>query len=417
MTQKLVTVPQLAWHEPKELGLHFPVGWDVETLHMNGFSRPPLTAGQIRDAIMQPLYGPPLRELACSKDEVAIIFDDMTRVTRVSRLIPPILEDLFLAGVPKSQVRFIAALGCHGALNRTDFVKKLSPDVVAGYPVYNHNCYENCVYAGTTSGGIPLHINAEVMNCSVKIGIGAITPHIMAGFGGGGKIVLPGVASLSTAEAFHNLEKKAGQRVAGEKGNTGMGVFENNPLQKEIQEAAGMAGLNFIVNCLLDYWGETVGLYAGEPAGAFTAGAAEARTHYLTPTVTDADVAVANAYAKAGESLIGVFVASGAVSDRGGDVVLVCNVPEGQVSHYLMGTFGQSAVGRLRLAVKVPPHVRRLIILNEYPEYTARNYFAEPEKIFFASSWDEVLRLLLEEHGNRARVVVYPDATIQYAGI
>lgn len=416
MAEKIVAVPQLAWHEPQELKLRFPASWEVKTLNMNGFDRPTLSDEQIRHAVTNPVYGPPIQELAGSKDEVAIIFDDMTRVTRVAQLAPFILEELSRAGVPNNQVRFVAALGCHGALNRMELVKKLGADVVARFPVYNHNAFENCVYAGTTSGGTPLYVNEEVMRCSLKIGIGAITPHIMAGFGGGGKIVLPGITSFATAEAFHHVEKKAGPRVAGEKGNTGMGVFENNPLQKEIQEAARLVGLDFIVNCLVNCWGETVAVYAGEPASAFTAGATEAKTHYLTPAVTDADVAVANIFAKASEALIGLFVASGAVSQKSGDVVLICNAPEGQVSHYLMGTFGNASAGRLRLEVKVPPQVRHLIIFNEYPEFAARNYFAEPEKIFFASTWEEVMNLLQEWHGESARVVVYPDASIQYTG-
>lgn len=417
MTGKTVAVPQLAWHNPQELNLTFPAGWDVETLNMNGFNRPVLPAGHIRQAITNPAYGPPLRELATSKDEVAIIFDDLTRVTRVAQFVPFVLEELSRAGVPGDRVRFIAASGCHGALNRVDLVKKLGAEVVARYPVYNHNPYENCVYVGTTNSGLPLHVNAEVMRCSLKIGIGVITPHIMAGFGGGGKIVLPGVSSLDTAEAFHNMEKTAGKRVAGEKGSTGMGVFENNPLQKEIQEAAGMVGLTFIINCLVNYWGEPVAVFAGEPTGAFMAGATEAKTHYLTPSVNDADVAVANVFAKASEALIGLYPSSGAVSKKGGDVVLICNSPEGQVSHYLMGTFGKTVCGRLRLAVRVPPQVRHLIIFSEYPEFAARNYFAEPEKIFFTQTWEEVMHLLQEWHGDYARVVVYPDASIQYTDI
>ncbi len=414
MGEKIIGVPQLAWHEPRELLLSFPETWDVQTLNMSGYQRPALTTEQIRQAVVRPGYGRPIGERVRAEDEVAILFDDLTRVTRVAQIVPFILEELHGAGVPKGQIRFIAALGCHGALNRSDLVKKLGADVVENYAVYNHNAFENCVYAGTTAGGVPLYINEEFMRCTFKIGIGAITPHIMAGFGGGGKIVLPGIASIETAEAFHRVEK-ARQRVAGQEGETGMGVFENNPLQREIQEATVLAGLDFSINCLVNQWGETVSIFAGEPIPSFIAGATEAKPHYLTPRVTDADIAVANTFAKASEALIGLFISCGAVSERGGDVILICNSPEGQVPHFLMGTFGKHSAGRSRLAVGVPPQVGRLIILNEYPEFAARNYFNDQEKIFFARSWEEVRKLLGASDGCPKRVVVFPDASIQYS--
>lgn len=416
MAEKVVAVPQLAWHNPRDLYLTFPATWDVEILNMKGFDLPVLQVSQIRSAISSPVCGPPLREIAAGAGEVAILFDDLTRVTRADRIIPFILEELAWAGVPDSRVRFIAALGCHGALNRMEMVKKLGAEVVARYPVYNHNAFENCVYAGATGSGTPLFVNAEVMNCSLKIGIGAITPHIMTGFGGGGKIVLPGITSLATAEAFHSVEKNAGQRVAGQKGATGMGVFENNPLQEEIQEAVKIVGLDFIVNCLVNFRGDTVAVFAGDPVGAFAAGAAGAKTHYLTPAAGDADVVVANNFAKASEAIVSLFTSCNAVSKNGGDMVLICNTPEGQAPHFLMGAFGKTAAGRLRLQVQVPPRVRRLIVFNKYPEFAARDWFAGQENVIFARTWQEVRSLLEKWHGSRARVAVYPDAAIQYSG-
>ncbi|MGQ9823419.1 MAG: lactate racemase domain-containing protein [Desulfotomaculales bacterium] len=415
MEQRIITVPQLAWHGPKELELSFPAEWDLEVLHMQGRNRPVLSPEEIRRAVVNPSYGPPLRELANCKDEVAIIFDDLTRVTRAAKIIPFLLEELAIAGVPDERVRFIAALGCHGALSRSDLVKKLGADVVSRFAVYNHNAFENCTYVGTTSGGIPLYVNAEVMSCSLKIGVGVITPHIMTGFGGGGKIVLPGIVSLETAEAFHNIEKDAGKRRAGQKGNTGMGVFENNPLQREIAEAVKMVGLDFKVDCLVNYWGEIVAIFAGSSQQAFAAGAAEAKKHYLTPSAADADIVVANNYAKASEAVVGLFTPCGIAREKDYDLVLICNTPDGQAPHFLMGTFGKESAGRLRLEVRVPPAVRNFIVFNEYPEYAARGYFADPEKIFFTRTWEETFFLLKKWHGRQTRVAIYPDASIQYS--
>ena len=121
----IIKLPQLAWHGTRALELPLPDGWQVEVCHMAGYRRPALRPDKIRAAINSPLGSPPIRELARGKKEVVIIFDDMSRVTRVAEIVPSVLEELAAAGIADSQVRFIAALGTHGAMNRLDFVKKL----------------------------------------------------------------------------------------------------------------------------------------------------------------------------------------------------------------------------------------------------------------------------------------------------
>ena len=119
-----VTLPQLPWHGTKELKLPLPDSWQVEFYHMTGWNRPAMKPAEIKAAITNPIGTAPIRELAKGKNEVVIIFDDMTRVTRVAEIVPFVLEELAEAGIPDNKIRFICALGCHGALNRLDFLKK-----------------------------------------------------------------------------------------------------------------------------------------------------------------------------------------------------------------------------------------------------------------------------------------------------
>ena len=305
-----ITLPQLAWHGSKRLNLSLPDGWKVEVYNMAGYNSPALKPAEIKRAITSPIGMPPIRELAKDKEEVVILFDDMSRVTRVAQIVPHLLEELASAGIPDDRIRFIAALGCHGAIDRFDFVKKLGEEVLARFPVYNHNPFENCIDIGTTSYGTRVSINTEVMKCDLKIGIGSIVPHIMAGFGGGSKILMPGVASVETISALHQLP------------TTGMGIFSNNPLRLNIEEAAAMAGLDMKIDCLVNMWGETVALFAGSPKEAYAAGIARAKTHYLTPRATDKDIVIANTFAKVNESESGLITTMPAVSQRGGDIVL-----------------------------------------------------------------------------------------------
>ena len=377
------------------------------------YNSPALKPAEIKHAVTNPIGMPPIRELAKGKEEVVILFDDMSRVTRVAQIASCLIEELASAGIPDDRIRFIAALGCHGAMDRFDFVKKLGEEVLARFAVYNHNPFENYIDIGTTSYGTRVFINAEVMRCDLKIGIGSIVPHIMAGFGGGPKILMPGVASADTIAALHRLEAKARQESRGSP-VIGMGIFANNPLRLNMEEAAVMAGLDMKIDCLVNMWGETVALFAGSPEDAYAAGIAKAKTHYLTPRATDKDIVIANTFAKVSESESGLITTIPAVSQRGGDIVLIGNAPEGHVVHYLMGPFGKFVGGKQRLQIKLPPHVNHLIIYNEYPDIASTGYYEDTDRILLISSWDDVLGLLQELHGDKAEVAVYPNAEIQY---
>ena len=235
-----IRLQQLAWYDPRELALPLPDVWHIEVCNMAGYNRPALKPDEIKTALNKPIGTAPIRELAKGKKEVVIIFDDMTRVTRVAEIAPFVLEELTEAGIPDSNIRFVMALGCHGAKDRRDFIKKLGEDVLARFPVYNHNAFGNCTYVGTTATfKTKVYVNEEVAKCDLKIAIGSVVPHPTTGFGGGGKIILPGVASFETIEYHHGtiyrIVREEGKPVAG------MGIFDNNPSRIDIEEAARRA--------------------------------------------------------------------------------------------------------------------------------------------------------------------------------
>ena len=379
---------------------------------MAGYDRPAMDADGIREAILRPIGTAPIGVAAKGKKEICIIFDDMSRATRTATLIPVVLDELAKAGIRDEQIRFVCALGCHGALSRGDFVKKLGEDVVSRFPVFNHNIVGNCSFVGTTSFGTELYINAEVVACDYKIALGSIVPHGLLGFGGGAKIILPGVASFETVSAMHRMKLGDGDSKTVDLG--GMGCVEGNGLRQNAEEAAVMVGLDFKIDAILNGWGETVSLYAGAPRAAFEAALPEAKSHYLTPRARDCDVVVTNTFAKVNEGEGGTGTGFASVKSTGGDVVLITNAPDGHVSHYLFGTWGSITNNDFRLVIQLPPHVERLIIYNEYKDLTALGYFAPSDKVIMLDTWDEVLRHLQERHGDGAKVAVYSSAEIQY---
>jgi len=115
---------------------------------------------------------------------------------------------------------------------------------------------------GRTSYGTPLLVNAEVMQCDFKIAIGSIVPHAFAGFGGGAKIILPGICHYNTVLDFHKL----GSRYKKENPDIpiGTGVVENNLLRMNMEEAAEKVGLDIKIDTVMNSYGETVAVFAGE---------------------------------------------------------------------------------------------------------------------------------------------------------
>jgi len=144
----VINVPQLAWYGKKEREFGLPDRWQIDICNMAGANKPALVPAEIRTVLTRPIGTKPLHELARGKKEVVIIFDDMSRATRTSDVVGHVLGELAEAGIEDKHIRFVCALGCHAALTRLDFAKKLGEDVLARFPVYNHNPFSNCVSVG-----------------------------------------------------------------------------------------------------------------------------------------------------------------------------------------------------------------------------------------------------------------------------
>ncbi len=397
----LIRLPQFPWDGPSELELPVPDKWQVEVCNIAGYDRPALNDEQIKASVTGLIGSPPIREQARGKNEVAIIFDDTSRITRVDRIVPFVIEELAQAGIPDNRVRFVVALGGHAPLERPDLVKKLGEATVIRFPVYNHNAFDYCAYAGTTSRGTEVVVNSEVMRCDFKIAIGSVVPHGLATFSGGGKKIVPGVAAAETIIANHSLPHTAD--------------YDTNPLRLDMEEAAELVGLDVAIECIVNMWGETVAIFAGAENLAHAASVAEARTHYLAPRAEGKDIVIANAYATATEATKPIRCLT-SVSQKGGDMVIVSNTPRGQVSHYLMGWWGRNIGGKLKPKTEVPPNVNRLILYTEYPSKADLEWFECSPRVMLMSKWDDVLQTLVDAHGDTATVAVYPNADILYFG-
>jgi nickel-dependent lactate racemase len=375
---------------------------------MKGGGREKLSSKEMEEAFLHPIGTSPIAEQAKGKKEVVIIFDDIARPTPVYEIVPYVLRELEKAGVSDGQIRFIAALGAHGAQTAIDFKKKLGEEVLDRFPIYNHHPFDHCTYVGKTSRGTPLSINQEVMACDLKIGIGCIVPHLLSGFGGGGKIILPGVSHIDTI-AF-NHEKLALAHPE----SVGLGKIEGNVHRLDIEEAAKMAGLDTKIDAIVNLRGEITGLFVGDPVLEHREGMKLAQEVYATTPAKDMDIVVVNAYSKPNECAIAPFVGIPSLKEGGGDLVIISNEPGGQVVHYLFSEFGKCGEGRLQLPQPLPARVKRFIVLSPFKDHVGACGYGNVPSILWAKTWEEVLDLLKPAWGDKAKVAVYPDGTIQY---
>ncbi len=390
----------------KYISIELPKGWQVNILHMEGGLLPSIhKASTIKEVIKSPL-GPRLSEICKGKKSAVILFDDITRGTRVYEAVPYILDELKAGGI--KDIRFIAALGAHSPHTLKHHTMKLGKDVVETYLTYNHNPFSLCEHIGNTRNGVRLRLNKEFLSCDVKIGIGAIVPHSFMGFGGGGKIVLPGVSHIDTIEENHRM--LLSENIPKE--TWGLGVVSKNPFLEDVEDAVRLSGLDFKVDFIVGYGGRTIDVVAGSPSEVFRAGVRKASKHYRTLAKGKADIVIANSAFKVSEAVISFDQATSLVND-GGDVVLITDTTEGQVIHYLFGPFGTKYGGNMWMKKKsLPDSIGRLIVQSPLKDISSECYFGPG--VLWTHTWDETVELIMERWKDKSpKVFVLPDATIQ----
>jgi nickel-dependent lactate racemase len=166
---------------------------------------------------------------------------------------------------------------------------------------------------------------------------------------------------------------------------------------------------------MMNHKADVVAIFAGDVEQSQKVAIEEAKKHFFIPPSEDNDIAIANAFCKANEANIASGVAFRSVNRNGGTAVLIANSHLGQIGHYLFGNWGKTTGGKLIGKMNPPAWVKNCLFYSEFPE--ARNWdrFAETclDRVCFPSQWAEVIGRLMEWHGTKAKVAVFPDATNQ----
>ncbi len=227
-------------------------------------------------AVRNPIDAAPLRELAAADSTVAIVIADITRPSPSERLVPWIMAEL--AHVPRENFVIVNGTGSHRANTREELVRMLGEDVVNTVRIVNHNAFDDATltHLGRTSYDGEIWVNNDYLQADVRIVTGFIEPHFFAGFSGGPKGIVPGVAGIKTIMHLHNAE------MIGDPRST-WAQLEDNPVQGEIREAVAMAAPHFMVNVAVNALREITALWAGHYITAFEEGCRFVNEHAMRP--------------------------------------------------------------------------------------------------------------------------------------
>ena len=220
----------------------------------------------VREAMANPEGSPKLSELARGKKNIVIIASDHTRPVPSKVIIPYMLEEIRSTS-PDAEITILIATGCHRGTTKEELISKFGEDIVANENIYIHDCdeREKLVNIGTLPSGGECEINSIAYNADLLVAEGFIEPHFFAGFSGGRKSVLPGIAGRKTVLANHCSEFIAHP-------NARTGILKDNPIHEDMLWAAKKAKLTYVVNVVLNAEKKVIFATAGDVEAAHKKG-------------------------------------------------------------------------------------------------------------------------------------------------
>ncbi|WP_459930433.1 nickel-dependent lactate racemase [Desulfosporosinus burensis] len=284
----------------------------------------------VLNALRNPIGTKPLREMVKSKDKVVIVISDITRPTPNYKLIPWILEEL--PHVPLENVTIINGLGTHRDQTRPEFVEMLGETIVDSVRIINHHCHEKSelTHLGTSSYGCEVYLNKEYVEADFRIVTGFIEPHFFAGFSGGPKGIMPGIAGIETILTFHNA------RMIGDPMAT-WGILDKNPLQQMTREVNNFCKPDFLLNVALNGKKEITNVFAGELTAAHAVGCTYVKEHAMIKCDERYDVVITtNAGYPLDQNLyqaVKGMDAARMIVKQGGTIICAAECSEGMPEH------------------------------------------------------------------------------------
>ena len=281
----------------------------------------------VTGALRSPVAGPALRERVKAGQKVAIVISDITRPVPNELLLRALLAELAEAGVPDEDVTIVNGTGLHRVNTDAELREMLGDTIASKYRIVQHVARDRSTLTEVgRSKGVPVELCSAYVESDFRIVTGFVEPHLFAGYSGGSKGVMPGVAGADIVMSNHGAPNLAHP-------NARWCVTQGNPVWEEISAATEMCPPHFLLNVTLDASRNVTGVFAGDLAPAHEAAVAQARSQYLFPVPRPFDVVVTTNMGYPADTTLyqavkGMSVAAEGVRE-GGAILLVAGCEEG----------------------------------------------------------------------------------------
>jgi hypothetical protein len=221
----------------------------------------------VEDGLLSPIGAPPLRTFNLKGKKIAVIADDWGRPTPAHRVLPLVLRELHAAGAAAEDITILTGTGVHVPMSQEDLVRKVGAEQVAKYRCVPHDAFDdaNMTYIGLSPRGTPLWINTLVAEADFKVAVGRIAPHNTHGYEGGAKMITPAVSYWLTVLRNHSCNFSPFCEY---------GSYGVNPSRADVDDIGEMADLSYIVNFVVNRFGEPLRAFCGHRMWAHQAGIA-----------------------------------------------------------------------------------------------------------------------------------------------
>jgi len=300
----------------------------------------PLTdpVAELEQVLAAPIGTAPLAELARGKRTACILICDVTRPVPNELMLTPILRELEAAGVPRAGITILVATGLHRPNEGEELVELVGRRIATDYRCENHfgKDLSSHTYLGDSPRGVPIWLDTRYVEAELKITVGLIEPHFMAGFSGGRKLICPGIAALETIKVWHSPRFL-------EHPNATSGVLIDNPVHEENTWIAQRAGCDFIANVVIDAQRRPLKFVAGDMLAAFEEGVKFVRGVVVDSCPAETDIVVTSGagypldttFYQAVKGMVGAM----SVVKPGGTIIIAACLTEGIGSPEFRGLF------------------------------------------------------------------------------
>jgi nickel-dependent lactate racemase len=371
-------------------------------------------------ALASPTGSPSLADVARGRRDACVVVSDITRPVPNEVILPPVLETLQAAGIPRERITILIATGLHRPNEGQELVEILGAKIAAGYRIENHHGTrpEEHTFLGNSPRGVPVWIDSRYVQADLKVTTGLIEPHLMAGFSGGRKLICPGLAALETVKVWHGPDFLEHPRAD-------CGILDGNPVHEENTWIARRAGCDFIVNVVIDDQRRPLKFVAGDMVEAFHEGVDFVRGVVRDTVPEPVDIVVTSSagypldttFYQAVKGLTGALP----VVKAGGTIIMAASLSEGIGSpefqrlfddNTSLDQFMQRILGRdyfvmdqwqLEELAKVRRKAKVKLVTDGLPAETVNRLFVES-----APSVEQAVAESLAEYGDRATVAVIP---------